>query len=183
MGTLLLLVIFNLFIFTKDRYIFITLFSWITLTVVGITAIASELKGNLSWLTLGLLFVFLGHSANDALLYYQANHGNRLQWRSAFSTVDERLDDADTIVAFWPEFGPFYTNREITAYTDVDVDKVLESNRRYWFILDSETIWLNSDVKFWLEDNAELINVWYLRRPEDNFLRVYLFDPAQKDSP
>ncbi len=182
-GTLLLLVIFNLFIFTKDRYMFVTLFNWIILTVVSITVIASELKGNLRWLTLGLLFVFFGHAANDALLYYQANHGNRLQWKSAFLMVNERSNETDTIVAFWPEFGPYYTDREITAYTDVDVDKVLEDNRRYWFVLDSETIWLNSEVKFWLEDNAELINVWYLRRPEDSSLRVYLFDPAHKNGP
>jgi 4-amino-4-deoxy-L-arabinose transferase-like glycosyltransferase len=182
-GTLILLVVLNLFIFTKDRYMFVTLFSWIILTVIGINEIASGLKGNFRWLTLGLFLVFFAHAANDVLLYYQANHGNRLQWESAFLMVKERADEADIVVAFWPEFGPYYMDREITAYTEVDVNTLLESDKRYWFVLDSETIWINGDTKFWLENNAQLVNVWYLRRPEDNSLRLYFFDPAQNIDP
>jgi mannosyltransferase len=182
-GILNLLVISNIFIFTKDRYMFVTLFSWIILMVIGISEIAYGLKGNFRWLTLGFFLVFFAHAANDALLYYHANHGNRLQWKSAFSIVKERVEEEDVIVAFWPEFDSYYIDREITAYAEVSVNTLLESDKRYWFVLDSETIWINGDTKLWLENNAELINVWYLRRPEDNSLRLYLFDPAQNIDP
>jgi hypothetical protein len=34
--------------------------------------------------------VLLAFALNDVLLYYQANHGDRLPWRSAFASVEER---------------------------------------------------------------------------------------------
>jgi 4-amino-4-deoxy-L-arabinose transferase-like glycosyltransferase len=179
---LVMLVILNLFIFTKDRYMFITLYSWILLTVLGIAEIASSLKGNQRWLLLGIFFVFFVSAGNDLLLYYKANQGDRLPWKSAFSLVETQAGDQDVIVAYWPEFGPYYTGRELSSYADLDLDTMLKSGKRYWFVLDSETIWLNGKVKPWLEDHAELKNVWYLRRPEDNYLKVYLFDPVRDTS-
>jgi hypothetical protein len=105
------------------------------------------------------------------------NEGDRLQWKSAFSTISERAEPGDAVVAFWPEFGSYYFQDEVLPYTDVKPDSILASGKRYWFVLDSETIWINAEVKTWLENNGELIEVWYLRRPENNFLRVYRFDP------
>jgi uncharacterized membrane protein len=180
---LLILLLANLLIFTKDRYIFITLFSWIILAIVGIDNIASRLQANYRWLAAGVFFVFFAYAFNDVLLYYQANYGNRLPWKSAFSTVERRSREHDVIVAFWPAFHPIYADQPIIAYEDVDLEDMLASDERYWFVLDSETIWTNAKAKIWLESNAELIEVWYLRRPENNFLRVYLFDPARNPDP
>jgi len=180
---LLILMIANLFIFTKDRYVFITLFSWIILAAVGIEEILSTLKGNVKRLAVGIFFVLFMHAVNDLLLYYVANQGNRLPWKSAFTLVQERSDENDVVVAFWPEFSPYYLDHEIIAYEDVNQDTILKSGKRFWFVLDSETIWTNGNLKDWLEQNAVLIDVWYLRRPENNFLRVYLFDPIQTANP
>ena len=174
---LIMLVILNLFIFTKDRYIFITLFNWIILAAIGLKEVIFRLKDHHRWLAIGFFFIFLAHGANDMLLYYQANHGNRLPWKSAFATVKEQIGKDDVIVSFWPELGLYYLDREILAYADVDVNILRDSSNNFWFVLDSETIWTNNEMKSWLESNAELVNVWYLRRPEDNFLRVYRVDP------
>ncbi len=180
---LVLLLILNLFIFTKDRYMFITIYSWILLTVLGIFEIGSNLKGNQRWLVLGLFFVFFIYAGNDLLLYYKANQGDRLPWKPAFSLVEKQAGDGDVVVAYWPEFGPYYAGREISSYADLDLNTMLKSGKRYWFVLDSETIWLNGNVKTWLEEHAELKNVWYLRRAEDNYLKVYLFDPVRDTGP
>jgi hypothetical protein len=180
---LLILMLANLFIFTKDRYVFITLFSWIILAAVGIDEIISALNGNVMWLAAGIFFVLFMHAVNDLLLYYEANQGDRLPWKSAFALVQERADENDVAVAFWPEFSPYYLNHDIIAYQDVKLDTMLKSGKRYWFVLDSETIWTNGNLKNWLEQNAVLIEVWYLRRPENNFLRVYLFDPIRTTAP
>lgn len=174
---LLLLVVLNLFIFTKDRYLFITLYSWIILAAVGLVDVATALKDNQRWLMLGVYLVFIAQAVNGLVLYYQVNEGDRLQWKSAFSTISERAEPGDAVVAFWPEFGSYYFQDEVLPYTDVKPDSILASGKRYWFVLDSETIWINAEVKTWLENNGELIEVWYLRRPENNFLRVYRFDP------
>ena len=180
---LLMLLLANLLIFTKDRYVFITLFSWIILAVVGIDEIASWVQGHSRWLAIAVFFVLFASSLNDVLLYYQANHGNRLPWKAAFSSVAKHAREEDVIVAFWPLFYPYYAAQPISPYEDVELQSMLASHRRYWFVLDSETIWTNGDVKTWLEGNAELIDVWYLRLPENNFLRVYLFDPVRTADP
>lgn len=180
---LLILLLANLLIFTKDRYIFITLFSWIILAVVGINEIASGLQAHSRWLVIAVFFVLFAYAMNDVLLYYQANHGDRLPWKSAFSSVEEHAREQDIIVAFWPQFHPYYAVQPIHAYEDLDLETMLASDERYWFVLDSETIWTNAEVKTWLESNAELIDVWYLRRPENNFIRVYFFDPARNTDP
>jgi mannosyltransferase len=180
---LLLLLLANLLIFTKDRYVFITLFSWIILAVVGINEIASWLQDHSRWLAIAVFFVLFASALNDVLLYYQANHGNRLPWKSAFSSVEEHAQQQDIIVAFWPQFHPYYATQPISAYEDVDLQSMLASHKRYWFVLDSETIWANAEVKTWLESHAELVDVWYLRRPENNFLQVYLFDPIRDTDP
>lgn len=180
---LLILLFANLLIFTKDRYVFITLFSWIILAVVGINEITSWLQGHSRWLAIAVFFVLFASGLNDVILYYQANLGNRLPWKSAFSLVKGQAREQDVLVAFWPEFHPYYADQPIKAYEDVDLKVMLASHERYWFVLDSETIWTNGNVKTWLENNAELIDVWYLRRPENNFLRVYLFDPARNKDP
>ncbi|HSG41980.1 MAG TPA: hypothetical protein VLA72_02385, partial [Anaerolineales bacterium] len=64
-------------------------------------------------------------------------------------------------------------------YVDTNVNFLSNSNKKLWFILDSETIWTNGETKVWVESNAELVDVWYLRRPENNFISVYIFDPNQ----
>jgi mannosyltransferase len=176
---LLVLEALNPFIFTKDRYMFPTVFCWILLMVTAVMEIASSLKGNQRWLVLGLFFVFFVHAANDLVLYYQINQGNRLPWKSAFQVIQEQGDQKDAVVAFWPEFGEYYLHRGITSYQEENIDTLLNRDQRTWFVLDSETIWTNGAVKAWLEDNAELVHFWYLRRPEENYLVIYLYDPAQ----
>jgi hypothetical protein len=44
-------------------------------------------------------------------------------------------------------------------------------------------MWTNLKLKTWLESNARLIDVLYLRTPADNSLRIYLFDPRQYAMP
>jgi hypothetical protein len=36
------------------------------------------------------------------------------------------------------------------------------------------------ETKNWIEQNAELIDVLYLRRENEYYLKIYLFDPAPK---
>ncbi len=180
---LLMLMLASLFIFTKDRYIFITLFCWIILACLGIDEIMSALQGNVKWLAAGMFFVLCLYAGNELILYYQANQGDRLPWKSAFGLVQERANKEDVVVAFWPEFSPYYLDHDIIGYQDLHLDTMLKSGKRYWFVVDSETISTNSKMKNWLEHNAALIDVWYLRRPENNSLRVYLFDPLQIADP
>jgi hypothetical protein len=107
------------------------------------------------------------------------NNGNRLDWKGAFGLVRERIRDTDVVVSWWPDFGPYYVGREVVPWRDLSPEDVVESGRRHWFVLDSETIWGNPRMKAWVENDGELIDVRYLRTATDESLRVYLYEPAR----
>jgi 4-amino-4-deoxy-L-arabinose transferase-like glycosyltransferase len=180
---LAMLVAANPFIFTKDRYIFMILFSWIVLAAAGIQELLLRLTGPHKWLAIGVLALLLLDAGGDALLYYRSNHGNRAEWKTAFDIIEKQSRPEDVVVTYWPEFRPFYLDRQFVQYEEIDVPTLLEGGKRYWFVLDAETIMANPKVKAFVEKNGRLIDVRYLRTPDDFYLRIYLFDPNQALSP
>jgi mannosyltransferase len=173
------LVALNPLMFTKDRYVFMTLPFWLLLTAIGIRELSARVRGSRVILAAGLLIIFIAHSGSTFLQYYLANNGNRLDWRGAFQIVESQSQPADIVVSFWPEFGPYYLDRQIQPWERVEVDAILASGQRHWFVIDYETVYLNPSVKIWMEEQARLIEVLYLRQPESNFfIRIYLYDPV-----
>jgi hypothetical protein len=175
-----LLLLLNPFIFTKDRYVFITLPSWLILGAIAVKTLFVQLQPSGKLLAAGVLVLLLTDAMGTNLLYYQVNNGNRRDWRQAFSLIQERGDAEDLVVTWWPELGGYYLDHEILSWQNVDPGMIVQSDRKVWFVTDSETVWGNESLKFWIEQNAELIEVLYLRLREDDFsLRVYLYDPVK----
>jgi uncharacterized membrane protein len=177
---IIILLLINPFVFTKDRYVFATLPSWLILSAVAIKALYLQTKHHSSNLLVAGIFTLLLVDAMGAnLLYFQVNNGNRRDWRQAFTLVQEKGDADDMVITWWPELGSYYLDHEITAWQDATPEMLLNSEKKVWFILDSETVWGNLRMKSWVEQNAVLINILYLRLREDNFsLHVYLYDPT-----
>jgi hypothetical protein len=176
---LAIVVVANPFIFTKDRYVFIVLFSWMVLAAVAIHELFSQVTGQYKWLAIGVLALLLMDAGGDALLYYRNNAGNRPEWKTAFQIVQKQSQPDDLVVTYWPEFQPFYLDREFIQYDNIDVPTLVNSGKRYWFVMDAETIWSNPTVKAFVEKNGRLIDIRYLRTPDDFYLKIYLFDPQQ----
>ncbi len=176
---LVLLVAVNPFIFTKDRYVFMTLFSWILLGAIGINELFMRVNGIHKWLAVGVLVLILADAGSENLLYYRVNNGNRADWREAFHLIQVKSQPEDIVVTYWPQVGSFYLDREFIQYEDIDVPTILNSGQQYWFVLDAETIWANPKVKAFLEGEAQLVDILYLRTPDDFYLRVYHFDPER----
>jgi hypothetical protein len=174
-----LLLLLNSFIFTKDRYVFVTLPSWIILGAVAVAGILDQAKSYGKLLVVGVLVLFLADAAGANLLYYTVNHGNRRDWRGAFALVQERKADHDVVVTTRPELGNYYLGQEVLAMKEIAPDAVVASGKRYWFVIDSESVWVTGKIWTWVEQNGELIDVRYLRVPEDISLRTYLYDPGR----
>jgi mannosyltransferase len=177
-----LLLILNPFVFTKDRYAFVTLPCWITLAALAIKTLAARTRESERWLVIGVLAMLLADAGGAGLLYYTANQGNRLDWRAAFSLARLDQQPGDRYVAYWPEFGDYYLGQAVLPWSKVTRGDVEDSGHRYWFFLDSETIWQNSTMKDWVERHAELIDVRYLRTVEDISMRIYRYDPRPSTS-
>jgi 4-amino-4-deoxy-L-arabinose transferase-like glycosyltransferase len=172
------LVAANPFIFTKDRYVFITLLCWVILAAYGINELLKSTNGLHKWLSAAVLVMLLLDAASANMLYFKVNNGNRRDWKGAFALINEQSSEGDLYISYWPELGEYYLGKEAIAWEEIDPKTVLESGKRYWFVLDSETIWANLKMKSWVEKNASLVEVKYLRTPDDFFLRIYLYDPV-----
>jgi hypothetical protein len=175
-----LLLLLNPFIFTKDRYVFVTLLFWIIMGAVGVREILAQTRDKGKILAVGVLALLLADAAGSNLLYYRVNNGNRRDWADAFALIKERSREGDRFVAYWPELGNYYLGREVIFWEDIDPKAVMQSGERFWFVTDSETEWANREMKWWIEQNAELVDVRYLRTPDDFSLRIHLYDPARK---
>jgi mannosyltransferase len=175
----LLLMALNPFLFTLSRYVFITLSSWIILAAIGIREVFSSTRNYGRILAVGVLLLFVVDAAGSNLLYYRVNNGNRLDWKKAFSYVQEREEAGDEVVTWWPQWEGFYWDKRIVLWEELTPEYVESSDKRYWFILDNETLWGNPEMKVWMERNAELKDVLYLRRENEYFVKIYLFDPAR----
>jgi hypothetical protein len=178
-----LLMAISPFIFTQDRYVFMSLPCWIILGAVAIRELFSYLGKHRSLLAAGVLIILIGDAAIHDLQYYYVNNGNRLDWRGAFSLVQERSREGDRLVAWWTEFSPYYSDRKILSWEEARPDSVTQDDNRTWFVTDSETVWNNPELKTWVESNAELIDVRSLRIPWNKYLRIYLYDPARAEKP
>lgn len=176
---LVMLVAANPYIFTKDRYVFMILFSWVVLAAVAVHEMLAQVNGLHKWLAIGILALLLADAGGDALLYYRANHGNRAEWKTAFDIIEQHSQPNDLVVTYWTEFGPFYLEREFIQYEEIDVATLTSSGRRYWFVIDAETIQANPEVVSFLESDARLMDVRYLRTPDDFYLRIYFYDSTQ----
>jgi mannosyltransferase len=178
-----LIIFLNPLSFTKDRYVFMTLPAWLCMVAVAVKVLVAQTKGYGKLVALGVLGVLLFDAFGSSLLYYHVNNGNRNNWKAAFELVKDRSLEGDNYVAWWPEFGPFYLEREIMPWKDITPGFVTASGNRFWFVIDSETVWGNIPMMNWLQKNGELIDILYLRLPEDDFnLKIYLYDPANSSA-
>jgi hypothetical protein len=154
--------------------------SWLILGAIATRELFAQTKGRGRLLAAGVLTLLVADAGGTNLLYYEVNNGNRLDWRGAFSLINERSRRDDVCVAWWTQFGPYYLNREVITWEDLAPETVLESGNRFWFVVDSETARGNLRMKEWVEKNAELVDFYYLRLPDEASLRIYFYDSSMK---
>jgi mannosyltransferase len=177
-----LLVGFSPWMFTVERYAFITLPAWLTLAALAVEELLSWVPQQGQWLVIAVLSLILADSAGTHLMYYQLNNGNRLDWRGAFAYVQAHKADDDLIVSTWPEIGQYYldSDQEIISLADVNPAQLVSEDRTLWFVIDSEAVWFAPEIhRQWVENYAELLFVWYLRVREQMNLKVYRFTQAE----
>jgi hypothetical protein len=176
---LTLIVVANPFMFTKDRYIFMTLLCWIGLAAAGIDRLFSFLRGRASLLAWGVLLMLVVQAASAHLLYYTVDHGDRYDWRGAFQFVQSQMASDDILVTTRPEIAAYYYEGDVNDYVGLKPEAIAVPGRRVWFVVDSEKVWNNRLMKQWLFDHAVLVDFQYLRVPEELNLRIYRADPGQ----
>jgi 4-amino-4-deoxy-L-arabinose transferase-like glycosyltransferase len=175
-----LVLLLNPLLFTKDRFAFVTLPGWIALAATAVWFLARQTDARARIMAIGLAAALFADAMSSNAAYFRVNNGHRLDWRRAFGTVEALAQPNDAVVAWWPEFGRYYTTKQITPWADIDSTAVLDSGRAYWFVLDGETINGNRAMRLWVEREARLIAVYYLQTGRSDYLRVYRYEPRSR---
>jgi hypothetical protein len=176
----LVLAALNPFVFTVDRYVFVTLPSWIALSAIAVHELYRQTQGRLRLLAAAVLLLLVADAAGEQLMYYQLNHGNRLDWRRAFHYVQAMKEEEDIIVSAVPEVGSYYTGEEVVPLGDIEPDTILTSEHRHWFVIDSQHSWWSGRQKLWVEENCTLLGFQYLRVRKTSDLSIYRCDPLKR---
>jgi hypothetical protein len=179
-----LVILVTPFMFTEERYVFETLPSWLILGAIAVKELFTQAKNYGKLLTIGILVLLLADAAGANLMYYRVNNGNRRDWKGAFALVQERSREGDIVVSTWPELGDYYLGRETISWKEIDRDAVTQSGKRVWFVIIPEMAWFwkTEDFLWWVTRNSELIDVRYLRLPDNTNLLIYLYDPSRNTS-
>lgn len=181
---LLLIAMANPFVFTVERYAFMTLLFWVALAANGITAIFALARRHQTVLAIGVLFLLLADAAGSNLMYFQINHGDRLAWREAAEYVNTKMQPGDVIVSTRAPLASYYLGQDTLEFQDLLAADLEEIDAPLWFIVDFPGIWHGKDEsRAWMEEHAQLMQFSYLRVREYNYLLIYFFDPAQADVP
>jgi hypothetical protein len=174
----LLLAAANPFMFTVDRYVFMSLINWLILGAIIIRGSLSSFARGSLLLGVGVLAILLADAASDHLMYYQLNNGNRLDWRGAAQWVQEHKQDDDIVYSTRPSLAEYYLTEAVLDLRDMNISEVTQSENRAWFLVDSEGLGhTNPNNAEWMRQNSQLVDMWYLRVRESMHLRIYLYDP------
>jgi len=168
------------FMFTEERYVFVTLPSWLVLTALGIEALWVRFRKYETVLVAGILLVLLADAMGTNLLYFHNNHGNRRDWKEAFAIVQANMHTGDVVVSTWPVLGNYYLRQDVLQWESVDENTVIEYKQRVWFVVIPDMAWFTGtqDFYWWVSHNTRLIKTLYLRTVDNANLEIYLFDPA-----
>jgi hypothetical protein len=169
------------FFFIVERYAFVALLFWITLAAIGIKSIFAMAGSYRIALALGILSILLVDAAGDNLLYYQINHGNRLEWREAAEHIRREINDGDVIISTRAPLAAYYLDEDILEFQGLTPEDLEMTNSPIWFIIDYPGVWHGrDDSKVWMETHAHLLRFSFLRIKEENTLLIYYLNPRMR---
>lgn len=178
------LMILSTFQYAANRYVFITLSSWIILAAVAAVQLIRHAGHNARWLALGALLVLMVDPLAENVLYYRYQNGNRDDWRSAFALVEARSDPQDRIITPHPELADFYLERPTNRYSQADPAEIERAAQTVWFVEDLNVLELYPEFYHWLRNTAELVGVFDVSVQARTFtMRVYRYFPQTNVPP
>lgn len=171
---LALLILISPFTFTVDRYVFITLPSWIILGAIAVNELLCHSSGSAKILALGVFALLVGDFLAQDLLYYTYQNGYRPDWRSTFAVIAQQAHDDDLVVTTRPELSKYYLATQPAQWIKkVTPESLAREQRRAWIIQDPE---VDDTFGSWLKQNATLIDVFETNVPGRTLtLRLYLY--------
>jgi mannosyltransferase len=173
----LLLVLMAPFTQAFSRYVFMTLPFWAILGAVAVKEVFSQIHKSGRIVAVSLLLILFAEPISQNVLYYEFQHGNREDFKSAFAYVEQDLQPEDLVVTTRPPLAVHYLGVDPIDSNQIDMDGIAAGSQRAWFVMDSRTF-ISDRLQQWLNEKTELKAVYDVYQPGKLVaMRVYLFDP------
>jgi hypothetical protein len=174
----------SLFLYSANRYAFVSLTSWLILAGMAVAELFSRLKQEGRLLAVAVTAVLLLSSASDNFLYFQYQNGNRPDWRAAFEYIQERKLPEEVVVTSSQPVGEYYLRGKSLPFNWFDIERAQASPYRVWIVEDMVMDELYPQKARWVKENAQLMANFDVVVQARNFkMRVYLYDPFTNRSP
>jgi mannosyltransferase len=168
----------SIFLYAANRYVFVSLTSWLILAAMVVSELFRRLKLEGRPLAIGILAILLLTSAGEDLLYFRYQNGNRPNWKEAFEFIQAHQRPGDTVVTAGQTIGDYYLSGEVINYVWFDPQAASTATHRYWLVEDMEVDELFPKKARWVKENAQLMGTFDVIFHARNFkMRVFLFDP------
>ncbi len=166
------------FHYTANRYVFISLTSWILLASLAAQELLQKTAGNTRILAAGLLAVLVIASLSDDLLYFRYQNGNRENWKAAYAYIQLHKEPGDLVVNSKPDLGAYYLGEKTSGYASFRPPEAGKTQHRIWLLVDMDTAWLFPKPYAWLASYASEQANFDVHVYARNFMmRVYMYDP------
>jgi mannosyltransferase len=175
-----LLMILSIFQYTANRYIFVTLTSWILLASLALNELIEHTHGRVRILTGGVVVLLFVSAATENFLYFQYQNGNRDDWKSAFAYIEANRQPGDLVITTNREIGDYYLGTQTFTYDLKDLAELAAGENRLWLVEDLTTGELFPEALAWIHEHARQLAVYDVHFSVRNFImRVYLYDPTK----
>jgi len=175
---ILLVAVASFFAVTRNRYAFVTLFSWTALGACGIAELLSQVKGKAKLLALGVLMILVLDSFSEDVLYYKFQNGNREDWRSAFEYVKQNRTQEDLVAVTFPAAGDYYLGETTLWIANLKPEDVEFAGRRVWFVENDAIDWDYPRIQAWIKENTKLVANFDVQVSiRTHKMRVLLYEP------
>jgi hypothetical protein len=172
-----------LFHYSANRYVFMTLTSWLVLAALAVKELFTHLKGHLRIFPVGLVCLLFIALIKEDFLYYQYQNGNRPDWKAALQFVRSHKEPGELVLSANRDLGDYYLQEKTSGLESFDIARIKESGVRVWIVDDWSAKDINPDTIRWVEENASLAAVYDVWLQARNFsMRVYLYDPVGSGS-
>lgn len=180
----LVLIVLSMFMFTVDRYIFITLLPWLILCAMAVKELFFQAKRFAVLLPFGVLMIFLFSSMSDIYLYYQFQNGNRPNWKDAYGYVERNIESGDIVYTTGYQLGEYYLpaadNRYINSFEPANLAE--NESISYWFVIDESIGGVNPDIYSWIQDFSTLVRSEEVYLPGKSMsIRIYQYSSAHDE--
>ncbi len=168
------------FHYTANRYVFISLSSWLILASFAAVRLFSHAPNGVRLLALGTLLFLIIQPVGEDVLYYRYQNGNRDNWRAAFEFVYAHKEEGDLVFSINREVGNYYLQEQTMSLNQLDPVEIQQNGTRAWVVEDMVAQETLPATHRWLQDQARLVAVLDVVVQARNFqMRVYLYDPAR----